>query len=75
MIHPASATLAFDTAPGVTGATEIFLPAARFFPGGYAVDVSDPAGAWTQSWDPTRQILSVTTSAAMPSHSITIRPQ
>lgn len=67
-------SLAFDTLPGVTGATEIFLPTARFFAGGYTVDVSDPAGTWTQSWDPTWQVLSITTNPARLSHTITIRP-
>ncbi len=67
-------TLTFDTAAGVTGATEIFVPADRFFTGGYRVEVSDPAGTWTQTWDAARQLLSITTSATVATHTVTIRP-
>ena len=68
-------SLAFDTAPGVTGATEIFVPADRFYSAGYTVDMSDPMGTWTQAFDATRQVLSITTSASVASHTITIRPR
>ena len=67
--------LAFDTAPGVSGPTEIFLPAQRFFASGYDVAVSDPAGTWGQSWNAARQVLSITVPASEATHVVTITPR
>ena len=36
---------------------------------------SDPDGAWTQSWDPDRQIVTVTSDPSQPSHTITVEPE
>lgn len=66
-------TLAFDTRAGVTGPTEIFVPAERFFPGGFDVTSTDPSGTWTQSFDAGRRVLSLTTSETVASHAFTLR--
>lgn len=60
---------------GVTAPTEIFVPAARHYPDGFRVTSSDPDGAWTQSWDPDRQIVTVTSDPSQPSHTITVEPE
>lgn len=62
------------TETGVSAPTEIFVPAERHYPGGFEVKSSDPDGSWTQSWDPARQILSVTSDASQGSHTITVEP-
>ncbi len=68
-------TLRFDDREGVTGATEIFVPSERFFPSGFEVTSTDPEGSWSESYDPVRQVLSLTTSGAPASHEFTIRPR
>lgn len=68
-------TLTFASSPGATGATELFVPTARFYSDGYALTVSDPPDTWSQSWDATRQVLSVTTRASTTAHTITLRPR
>lgn len=68
-------TLAFDARAGVTGPTEIFLPADRFFPGGYVVTSTDPTGSWSEAYDASRRVLSLTTDASLASHAFTIAPR
>jgi endoglycosylceramidase len=66
--------LAFEEKPGVSGPTEIYIPAARFFPSGFDLSVGDPEGTWSSSWDPVREILSISTDPATPLHVVTITP-
>lgn len=61
--------------PGVTGATEIFIPAERFFPQGFDVELHDPPGTWSTSWDAAREVLSVTTDPGTTAHAIRIIPK
>lgn len=63
------------TETGVSAPTEFFVPEARHYPGGFEVTSSDPDGSWTQSWDPERQILSVTSDPSQDFHTITIEPR
>jgi endoglycosylceramidase len=64
----------FDSA-NAEGATMIYIPAKRFYPDGWAVTVSDPAGSWSQQWNEEHEILSVTTPKNGTEHIIEIRPQ
>lgn len=64
----------FDDAPGVTGATEIYLPVARRFPNHFDVWTTDPDGTWSTSWDADREILSYTADPARSHHEIVISP-
>jgi hypothetical protein len=57
---------------GVAGPTEIYVPAARYYPGGFDLTVSDPAGAWTSAWDADREVLSIWTDPAQGRHAVTI---
>ena len=41
--------------------TEIYIPAARHYPHGFEIHVSDPDGAWTSAWDADREVLSLWT--------------
>ncbi len=65
--------LEFDEREGVTGPTEIHLPA-RHYGEGHVVEVSDPEGAWSSSWDADAEVLSVSTDPERGSHRIEVRP-
>jgi endoglycosylceramidase len=67
-------TLQFETKSGVAGPTEIYIPARRCFPEGWALSVSDPEGAWSSQWDEDKNILSVFTDPVQAKHTITIMP-
>ncbi len=67
-------TLQFETQSGVTGPTEIYIPAARHFPDGWVLSVIDPEGAWSSQWDEDMEILRVFTDPAQAEHTISIRP-
>lgn len=60
--------LVFEAKLGVTGATEIYIPARRHFPAGFDVQVSDPEGTWTSSWDDAREVLSFQADPATTYH-------
>jgi endoglycosylceramidase len=66
--------VAFDEAPGVTGPTEIYLPASRDYSGGWTLEVSDPDGAWESEWDDAAQVLRVWTDPTQPRHVIRVVP-
>ncbi|MBI4510498.1 MAG: cellulase family glycosylhydrolase [Deltaproteobacteria bacterium] len=68
-------TLDFETKAGVTGPTEIYIPAARRYPSGWTLSVSDPDGAWSSEWDEGREILRVFTDRAQARHTVTITPK
>lgn len=51
--------------------TEIFVPAARHYPGGFTITVSDGA----TSWDPSTQILQYSADRSKSPHTITIAPK
>lgn len=67
-------TLRFAERAGVEGPTEIYIPEARVYPGGWTVSVSDPPDAWSSEFDPETGILSVTTDPMQPEHLIRIDP-
>ncbi|MCP4132208.1 MAG: glycoside hydrolase family 5 protein [bacterium] len=66
--------LKFRNKEGVTGPTEIYIPAKRHYSDGWKVKVSDPAGSWFSTWDENREVLSVTTDPGQDEHSIRIIP-
>lgn len=54
-------TLEFTTVKGITGPTEIYIPARRHFPEGWTLSVNVPKQFWQQSWDEQREVLSLFT--------------
>ena len=63
----------FEDRDGVSGPTELYIPAARHYPEGWELSVSAPDGSWSQAWDAEREVLSVTIDAEGP-HRIEVRP-
>jgi len=59
---------------GVTGPTEIYVPAARHYPGGFEVRSSDRPGTWSWSWDAAHEVVAVTADPATRQHAIWIVP-
>jgi endoglycosylceramidase len=55
-------------------ATEIYVPAARHYPNGFAVSSSDAAGAWSWTFDAAAQKLTVVADPNAEEHEITIAP-
>jgi endoglycosylceramidase len=66
--------LVFEDREGVTGPTEIYIPAARSYPDGWEITVSDAEGAWSTEWDAAREILRLTTPKTGGEHRVTIQP-
>jgi endoglycosylceramidase len=67
-------TLLFREEAGVRGPTEIYVPAARRYPDGFAVVVSDPDGEWRQAWDGSRETLRLWTDPSRPTHAVCVAP-
>jgi len=67
-------TLTFQDKAGVTGPTEIFL-APHIYPNGYDLQVSDAAGTWSQSFDTTTNVLSITVPTSKSNHVIQVTPK
>ncbi len=67
--------LEFEHRPGITGPTEIYVPAARFFPEGWDLKVSDPEGSWSSEWDAERELLFVSTPPSEGAHVIELEPR
>ena len=67
--------LVFDEKAGVTGPTEIYIPAARHFPTGWQLEVVSEGG-YTWEWDDVYEILRLTTTAddGLFRYQVTIRP-
>jgi endoglycosylceramidase len=61
-------SLGFEQKQGVTGPTEIYIPADRFFPEGFDLSVSDAEGTWSSQWDANRELLSIWTNPEEPVH-------
>ena len=62
-VNSADFELEFEHKPGVSGPTEIFVPA-RHYPNGFDVKVFYPnSGTWSKNWNNWSQILSLTTDA------------
>jgi len=57
---------------GINAPTEIYIPARRFYPDGWKLSVSDPAGTWSSTWDEVSEILSVYTNPDQQKHVILI---
>lgn len=56
------------------GATDIFIPESRAYPGGWTVETSDAPGTWSQTFDPAAGVLSVTTHRTGGAHTICVGP-
>lgn len=59
---------------GINAPTEIYIPAKRFFPEGWKLTVSDPAGSWFSEWDEFSEVLKVYPDQNQAVHTITIAP-
>jgi endoglycosylceramidase len=59
---------------GVMAPTEIYIPAKRFFPEGWKLAVSDPAGSWSSEWNEASEVLKVNTDPNQTEHTVTITP-
>lgn len=57
---------------GVAAPTEIYIPAARHYPDGWTLAVSDPDGAWSSAWDPVSEVLRVTTDPHQVEHTVRV---
>ncbi len=67
-------SLTYSDREGVSGATEIYIPASRHYPEGWTLEVSDPDGSWSMEWDAELEIVRVTTTPDSDGHTLTIRP-
>jgi endoglycosylceramidase len=67
--------LTWTDEPGVTGATEIYVPARRFYPEGFEVTLFEPLDSGWVSWDATREVLAVRTVPGISDHALRIVPQ
>lgn len=68
-------SLVFTQKAGVSGPTEIYVPAGRFFPNGWKLSVSDPAGSWACRWDAKKGILELFTDPNQIGHTVTIEEE
>jgi len=59
----------------VTGPTVLSLPAARHYPTGWTLSVSDADGSWSSTWDADQELLSITLPQTGQEHWIEVRPQ
>ena len=66
-------TLVFESRARVEGATEIAVPAA-LYPDGWTLDVSDPEGSWSSTFDEATGVLTVVTDPETETHTVTITP-
>jgi endoglycosylceramidase len=66
--------LAFTERRGVTGPTELYVGAHRTYPDGWHVESNDPTGSWESSWDPDREVVTITTRATGGEHVVRILP-
>jgi endoglycosylceramidase len=70
---PTTAELRVEFADNAaTGATEIFVPESRSYPGGFRVEASD--ASFTQTFDAGTGVLSVTTPDTGGAHAICVKP-
>lgn len=53
--------LAFDPSPSATLPTEIYVPAARHYPGGWTLEGCEEAESCSSTWDPGSEILKILT--------------
>jgi endoglycosylceramidase len=67
--------MVFSEREGTSGPTEIFIPEEREYPSGWTVTSSDPDDTWSWQWDETARILSITSNADNPTHTIRIEPR
>jgi endoglycosylceramidase len=56
-----------------TGPTDVYVHAPSY-PDGWLVEASDAEGTWSQAFDPTTRVLSVTTPDTGGTHTICVRP-
>lgn len=67
--------LTFFDRDGVSGATEIYIPARRFYGQGWNLEVSDASGTWSSQWDADAEVLSLTTPRTGGLHQVRVSPR
>ena len=67
-------TLEWTERAGISGPTGIYLPAARHYPEGWELSLSDPEGSWSSDWDADRETLWIEVADPETTHAVTIRP-
>jgi endoglycosylceramidase len=65
--------LLFKQTAEASGPSEIVVPHRRF-PNGFTVESSDPAGTWSSTYDPERQILTLEADPGSVSHTVRLVP-
>lgn len=64
--------LVYKSKEGVTGPTEIFIPAKRHYPEGWVVTCSDADANWRYEWDPEWQVLRIWNTGPEAQHTLRI---
>ena len=71
--HSKAFKLVYKEKSGVSGPTEIFIPAARHYPNGWVVTFSDGEDNWDQEWDDDTQVLKLWYRGDQEKHTIRIK--
>jgi endoglycosylceramidase len=66
--------LSYIERDGVSGPTQLYIPATRFYPEGWHLEVDDAVGSWSSQWDAAREVLSVTTPHTGRLHHLRVVP-
>ena len=65
--------LVFASRAGVTGATDLFIPASIQYPNGWTASlVGEASSAWTSAWSAATSVLSITTDPATAEHNVRV---
>jgi endoglycosylceramidase len=66
--------LVYRQKEGVTGGTEIYVPATRVYDGHFRLTSTDPEGSWSYVFDADREVVVLTADPESPSHTVKIEP-
>ena len=66
--------LSFEASTDISVPTEIYLPAARHYPGGWKLESSAPDGSWRHEWEPESEVLQLWVEQPGQLYRFTIRP-
>lgn len=65
----------YERRDAVSGPTEVWIPAARVYPGGFDVTLDDPKGTWSTTFDAATGLARVEADAATTSHHLRVAPK
>ncbi|HVM96195.1 MAG TPA: cellulase family glycosylhydrolase [Candidatus Acidoferrales bacterium] len=66
--------LTFVESNRVSGPTQLYIPARRFYPDGWHLEVDDATGSWSSQWDSDREVVSITTPHTGKLHHLRVVP-